>query len=117
MKSRCIDPKRPNYHGKGIQVCERWMDFKNFLADMGHRPPGTTLDRIDTYGNYEPGNCRWATDKQQHNNKSSNVRLTFNGHSRTYSEWAAVAGLTPATLRARLQRGWTVEKTLTTPLL
>lgn len=72
MKTRCNNPKHrrySDYGGRGIKVCERWMDFNNFLADMGERPEGLTLDRIDPNGNYEPGNCRWATDSVQQTNK------------------------------------------------
>jgi hypothetical protein len=71
MKQRCENPNAGNYHnygGAGITVCERWKSFVNFLVDMGIRPEGTTLDRIDPFGNYEPGNCRWATYKEQSNN-------------------------------------------------
>lgn len=70
--SRCLNPNEPAfpyYGGRGIQVCERWRDFRNFLTDMGERPNGLTIDRIDVDGNYEPGNCRWATRLVQSQNR------------------------------------------------
>ena len=81
MLERCTKPKHKDYAlygGRGIVVCERWSLFENFLADMGERPPGMTLDRVDVNGNYEPGNCRWATAKQQALNRrrSSRTKLT-----------------------------------------
>lgn len=72
MKQRCLNPanpKYPDYGGRGIRVCERWLSFEGFLEDMGEKPDGMSLDRIDVNGNYEPGNCRWATAKEQCDNR------------------------------------------------
>lgn len=75
MKDRCTLPKHAgfkNYGGRGISICKRWYDFRDFLADMGERHEGTTLDRFDSNGNYEPSNCRWATLVEQHRNTRCN---------------------------------------------
>lgn len=92
MKQRCTNPKNndyPRYGGRGIKVCSRWLEsFANFLADMGERPEGMTLDRYpDMNGDYEPGNCRWATHQQQVENTRTVQRVTFNGV--TYPSTAA----------------------------
>jgi hypothetical protein len=78
MKDRCTNQNHKsynNYGGRGITVCERWMDFRNFLQDMGERPEGMSIDRIDVNGDYEPGNCRWATAQQQSLNKRNSTSL------------------------------------------
>ena len=77
MKARCRFPSHPAYHrygGRGIVVCERWLTFENFLADMGERPPNLELYRIDNDGNYEPSNCRWGTSKENANNRCNSRR-------------------------------------------
>jgi hypothetical protein len=106
------------YGGAGIQVCQRWRDsFADFLADMGERPAGRSLDRFpNRNGNYEPGNCRWATDSQQQRNKNNNHLLTHEGATLTMAEWSERLGINPITLHARIRRGWSDERALTTPV-
>ena len=108
MIGRCYHPANDafaRYGAKGIVVCDRWKDFQNFFADMGERPEGQTLDRIDSKGNYEPSNCRWATGKEQHRNKSSNRLITAFGRTQCLSAWAEEFGIDKRTLRSRLVRG------------
>lgn len=119
MLDRCRNEGNPSYHnygGRGIKVCQRWHEFEHFLADMGHRPSGYQIDRKDNDGDYEPDNCRWATAKQQQNNKRDSLNLEHDGKTLTIEEWAAVTGIKPDTLRGRLRRGWTLAKTLTEPV-
>lgn len=106
-----------NYGGRGIAVCESWRKFENFYADMGPRPtPKHSIDRIDNDGNYEPGNCRWATSKQQHRNKRRTIHLTFRGETKSLMDWAEALGVSHELIRARIRKlGWSVEKALTTP--
>jgi len=115
MRARCRNPNDTDWHlygERGIRVCERWDDFANFLADMGRRPKAYTLDRIDTNGNYEPSNCRWATSKTQANNKRSNVCITVDGDTRTAQAWSDYYGIKRETVLWRLKQGWPVEKVL-----
>lgn len=119
MKARCLDPEAPDYPrygGRGIKVCDRWLSLKNFAADMGLRPSGTTLDRIDNNGNYEPNNCRWATAIQQANNKRDTHLLTYAGKTLSISQWARETGIGRVTLAKRIKRGWPVDVALTAPV-
>jgi len=108
MKKRCNNKKGRNYKdygGRGIKVCDRWLNsFDNFYADMGESPPNMSLDRIDNNGNYEPSNCRWATQRKQMNNTRRNVRLTYNGITLNMVEWARRLGISRACLWDRLNR-------------
>lgn len=121
MLTRCLNTRSRAYSlygGRGVTVCDRWAapngeGFKAFLEDMGERPPGTTLDRKDVDGNYEPGNCRWATPREQGNNRRNNRRITAFGRTRTLSEWATEAGIGRATIARRLAAGWPAERALT----
>jgi hypothetical protein len=119
MIGRCNNPNMPNYGrygGRGIKVCSRWVDggFWAFLEDMGPRPsPSHSLDRIDTDGDYEPGNCRWATAKEQGRNRRNNKMLTYNGQTKPMSEWAEALGINPHTLKTRIRKGWSVEEAVT----
>lgn len=120
MRSRCVNPSDPNYvkyGARGIHICDEWrMDFVNFLRDMGRCPDGCSIERIDNDGHYEPGNCRWATAKEQANNRRSSRYITHDGETLTLSQWADRAGIRLQTLHFRLKLGWTVERALTTPL-
>lgn len=120
MRQRCRNPDNKdfaNYGGRGISVCDRWNEFQTFLADMGERPSGMTLDRIDVNGNYEPSNCRWATPKAQSRNKRNNVVVEFDGQQMTVAEWAEKTGIERKTLEYRIRAGWRPERALTTPSL
>lgn len=119
-KRRTTNPKSGNwylYGGRGIIMCERWLNsFDAFLSDMGECPRGLTLERVDVNGNYEPSNCIWDTPKNQQNNQRTNVRLTYNGVTKTLSRWADQVNIHIETLRGRLRQGWSVERVLTQPL-
>jgi hypothetical protein len=96
MKARCLNQNSPDYAqygGRGISVCDRWLDFETFVADMGVRPSGMTLERDDTNGDYEPGNCRWATPTDQANNRRSNTLVSWNGENMSMSEFGRRIGM------------------------
>lgn len=119
MIDRCTNPDSQSwkdYGGRGISVCDRWMIFENFVADMGNKPIGLSIDRIDNNGNYEKTNCRWATNKQQQVNRRVAKILTFNGQTKPASEWAKDYGMVYESLMTRLWRGWSIERALTTPV-
>jgi len=119
MNDRCNNQKCKEYQwygAKGIIVCESWRNFENFFKDMGVRPIGTTIDRIDSSGNYEPSNCRWETAKNQANNTSRNVSFEHNGKLMTISELAELADMEYDTMYCRLIKyKWSVQQSISTP--
>ena len=121
MLTRCFNKKHPsskNYGRRGITVCKRWMKFENFLKDMGHRPSKKhCLDRSNNKGNYCKSNCKWATWKEQQNNRRSNVLIRFNGKTLTISQWADSIGVSCGFIWKRINRGWSINKALTKPTL
>jgi len=120
MRQRCSsdDPqRREQYKDRGIKVCDRWRTFENFLADMGERPEGMTLDREDNDGNYAPGNCRWATPQTQSQNRRGRKMVVYQGQEMILSEAIRRSGLNRATVNNRINRsGWSAEKARTAPV-
>ena len=132
MLSRCRNGSNKGYHrygGRGIKVCEGWLTFTNFLADMGLRPISkTSLDRINNEGNYScghceectrsgwPANCRWATFIEQNRNTRANRMLTFSGKTMCLADWADETNINADVLGQRVKAGWSSERALTTPV-
>ncbi len=119
MVQRCTNPNSkeyPNYGGRGITICERWLKFEKFLADMGERPENASIDRIDNSQGYYPDNCRWSTRSEQQRNRRNNRLITFNGKTQCLEDWAAEIGIRSDVLIKRLKLGWSIEETLTKPL-
>lgn len=122
MKSRCYNENNDffnDYGGRGIEVCEEWRydfeEFCNWSRRNGYQD-GLTIDRIDTNGNYSPTNCRWASMKEQSNNRRSNRMLSYDGKVHTIAEWAEIKGLPYMLLYRRINKGWPIEKALNTPV-
>lgn len=118
MLDRCLNPKNSQFHnygGRGISVCERWLKLENFVADMSPRPPGLTLERIDNDGDYAPGNCRWATYKEQGQNRRTNVKATVWGETLTAAVIAERSGLHKATIARRIHRGLSEADVIASP--
>jgi hypothetical protein len=122
MIDRCNNPNHRHWHrygGRGISVCGRWRNsFQDFIADMGPRPSlKHSIDRFPNKdGNYEPGNCRWATQTQQMRNASINRMIVYQGETLCLAEWAERLGMNKMTLQGRLDTGWSVEEAFTVPV-
>ena len=117
MKRRCLNKnykKFKDYGGRGITVCDEWLEFINFYNDMGDIPDKKTLDRIDNNGNYCKENCRWTTWIEQANNRRNNRFLTYKGKTQTISQWARELNTNHNVISRRLKRGWSIRKTLIT---
>lgn len=122
MRRRCFNPNSidyKNYGGRGIGICERWLEpkgqgYKNFLADMGKRPEGKyTIDRIDNNADYSPENCHWVDRNYQGNNKRTNFNITRNGITKTFTQWARESKVKVSTAQQRYYvYGWSVERSL-----
>jgi hypothetical protein len=118
MRDRCLNPSCTDYKhygGRGLAVCERWNSFKNFLMDLGERPPGTTLGRIDNGKGYHPGNVRWETPKQQGRNKRNNRIVSVLGKTGPMSAVCDELSLDYKMVKSRLHKGWSVEDAFTAP--
>lgn len=118
--SRCENPTvvgYDNYGGRGIRICDQWRDsFETFSKDIGLRPtPYHSIDRINTDGNYEPGNCRWATRAEQARNTRRNHNITWDGQTLCLVDWAKKLGIKRETLARRFDNGWSVARAMTTP--
>lgn len=119
MRSRCLNPNDPafeRYGGRGVVICDRWNSFDDFVADMGERPEGKTLDRENNEGDYTPTNCRWATPTEQQSNTRMTRKITIDGVTKCLYAWCRAYGLDPCTVRYRIARfGWSEAQAVTTP--
>ena len=118
MKRRCGSPSHPayiNYGARGIRVCPAWQKFEAFFADMGHAPPGMTLERRDNAKGYSKSNCFWATRKEQANNRRSCKLLTHRGETKNVTQWAEALKLPRQLIYDRLRAGWETPRALSQP--
>ena len=120
MKSRCFNPNHKNYldyGGRGIKVCDLWLNFENFLADMGLKPTAKySIDRIDNDGDYCPDNCKWYTQTEQVNNRRSNRLITIDDVTLTIAQWAKKMGFGKKVIGDRLKLGWSEFDAVMTPV-
>ena len=126
MLQRCNNPNAHEYHnygGRGIEVCDEWLNFETFerwAVDNGYDENAKrglcTLDRINTDGDYEPSNCRFVSMRTQQRNRRNNRLITYNGETRCMKEWADIAGIAYGTFQKRLASGWSMERAMTAPL-
>lgn len=121
IKERCFvesDHAYKYYGGRGITMCRKWDEsFDEFFKYIGNKPEGDySIDRINNNKNYEPGNVRWATKEQQANNTRKNVYIEYGGITKTMSQWSKIEGMLPGTLRKRLDMGWSISKSIETPV-
>ncbi len=115
MKGRCLNPNNPayaSYGGRGIAICKRWMKFTNFLADMGQPPDGHEIERINNAKGYKLSNCKWATRREQQNNRRANVLLTHDGKTMTIAEWSRFLSFPDKTIRSRIDAGMSTAEAL-----
>ena len=113
IKARCNNKNSnhyADYGGRGIKVCRRWLKFDNFQDDMGERPKGTSIDRINNNGNYEPSNCKWSTKKEQSNNRRNNIVIKYKGNEKTITEWARHFKINESTFYYRYKNKMPLEK-------
>lgn len=123
MRQRCDNPNNRDYKyygAKGVKVCEEWYDylsFKDWATKSGYSD-GLTIDRVNTYGDYSPDNCRWITIVEQQQNKSNSRLITYKGETHNLTEWSKITGISREALKHRLNCGtWSIEEILTTPVI
>lgn len=113
IHGRCSNPENPDYQdygARGITVCERWSSLENFVADMGEKPKGLSIERLDNSKGYSPENCIWADGKTQARNRRDTKRLTYRGETKSMVAWCEELGLVYSTVRSRIARGLSTEE-------